>query len=98
MTKVNVPCAKIVPFCGHHVVSYTDSIFKLGAILVVLRVYLTLPIRLHRIFESMLQKMDFVKFRDAFQSKMPMIYGRKQSILRELCHISTILACVMLCR
>ena len=39
--------------------------------------------------------MDFVKFRGDFQSKMPMIYGRKQSTLCELRHISTILARVL---
>ena len=87
MTKVNVPCAKFVPFCDHHVVSYTDNIFKLGAILVVLHAYLTLPTRLHRIFESMPKGWIWSSFHGNFRSKMPMIYGRKQSTLRELHHI-----------
>ena len=52
MTKVNVPCAKFGTFCDRHVISYTNSVFKRGTILVVLRVYLTLLTRLHRIFES----------------------------------------------
>ena len=54
--KFNIPCAKFISFCSHHVISYTDNVFKRGAILVVLRVYLTLPIRLHRIFESVLKR------------------------------------------
>ena len=44
------------------------------------------------------QKMNFIKFCCAFRSKMMIIYRREQSTLRELRHISMILARVKLCR
>ena len=56
MPKGNVHCAKFVPFCGHHVVTYTNNVFKRDAIVVVWRAYLTFPTRLHSIFESVLKR------------------------------------------
>ena len=69
MTKVNVPCAKFMPFCDHHVVSYINNVFKRGAILVGYVAYLTLPTRLHRIFESVLKRWISSSFEMGFNPK-----------------------------
>ena len=55
--------------CGHHVVLYTNLIYKQGTILVVLHAYLTLPTRLHRIFESVPKRWILSSFVVLFDPK-----------------------------
>ena len=97
VTKVHIPCAKVMTFCDHHVLHILSVFSNEMPFQEVLRTFNASGQTVSHIWIRA-EKCDFVKFYDYFRFKMSMQYEQDQSTLRELRHISTILTCAKPCK